>query len=73
MTPQDRDAIVDAVHSFRPGSPIVIDDVRFACAVDGHSIGHLVTHEVVSVMRTVATPDARRKGSHDRRSWRWSV
>lgn len=71
VTPQVRTAIVNAVHSFRPGAPITIDDVRFACKVDGSDIDHLDPCTVAAVMRTCAVPELWKDDPHYRRSWIW--
>lgn len=69
MDEQDCRAIYDAVHSFRRGAPILLDDIRFACRVDGHPIDHINAYYLALYLRgfCIPTTDTR---AH-RATWSW--
>jgi len=50
ITDDDREAILHAVGTFRLGAPIMTDDIRLACSVDGHPIKHVNGTELVHAM-----------------------
>lgn len=54
MTPEDRQAIINAVNSFRPAAPINIFDVRLAAGRDGHSLSALDSKEIARVLTDIA-------------------
>lgn len=51
VSEEDREAIIDAIGTFRIGSPIITFDVRIACHVDGHDISHVKPWELESCIR----------------------
>lgn len=72
-TPEDRAAILQAVGTFREGAPILADDVKLACAVDGHPVAHLPTKVIAHIMRQRCDPHDGPYGRKDYHSWirRW--
>lgn len=65
MNPDDREAIIAAVRSYRPNAPVNIEDVRIAAAMDGHSLRHVDSKHIVGVLKKVAVcepGDCRRAG-----------
>lgn len=71
MGGDDREAIIRAIHSYRPGAPISLMDVRIACGMDGHSIKHIPKNELASIVRSVCTVEHGKQGIHDYRIYRW--
>lgn len=67
----DRMAIVAAVQSYRKGAPMTLEDVRIACAMDGHPINHVNRSVLASFMRTFCTVEHGPHGPHDERTYRW--
>lgn len=73
ITPEDRSAILAAVGTFRMGAPILTDDVRVACAVDGHSIRHIPGPHLAKIIQERCDPAEGPYGRKDFHSWkrRW--
>jgi hypothetical protein len=69
MTPEQEQAIIDTIRTFRPGAPICVDDIRFAAAVDGHDLSGVLPWEWGRVMRSLCSSKNGPCGAHDRRSW----
>lgn len=65
----DRQAIIDTIGTFPMGSPIILDDIRFAAAVDGCPLNHLTSRQMYPVMRERRVPEVGPFGDHDRKSW----
>lgn len=65
----DRQAIIDTIGTFPMGSPIILDDIRFAAAVDGCPLNHLTSRQMYPVMRERCVPEVGPFGDHDRKSW----
>ena len=69
MTPEEESAIIETVRTFRAGAPLVIDDIRFAAAVDGRDLSSVKPAEWSRVLATVCDSMNGPYGCHDRRSW----
>lgn len=69
MTPEEESAIIETVRTFRAGAPLVIDDILFAAAVDGHDLSSVKPYEWSRVLATVCDSMCGPYGRHDRRSW----
>jgi|GEM_PF-3409005 len=67
----DRAAIIGVVGTFRVNAPISIDDVRFATAVDGHSLSHMSGSQISTVLRTRCNPVPGRDYRHHLWIRRW--
>lgn len=65
---QDVEAILSTVGTFRLGSPIVIDDIRFAAKVDGHDLSHLKSGDIAEILRVRCHPGPAMK-NHEHKSW----
>ena len=55
------------VETFPIGSPIIIDDIRFAAKVDGHNLDDVNGTIIAMCLAEVCDPKIIRK--HDRVSW----
>lgn len=65
----DRRTIIDTIGTFSMGAPIVLDDIRFAAAVDGRPLHHLTSKEMCSIMRERCVTVEGPYGRQDRVSW----
>lgn len=63
------DIVYNTVQTFRPGAPIIADDIRFAATVDGYDMTQYtnieIGHELAKWCHTVYGP----YGKKDRRSY----
>ncbi len=64
----DRLAIHSAARSFRKGAPIIVDDIKFACRVDGHPVDHINGHYIAQCLSEICTSDPAE--NRQRASWR---
>lgn len=64
-TMEDRLAIRRAVFSFREDAPMTSEDIRVACAADGHPLDHLNGLNIAGVLKRYAVP-VNESGRHDR-------
>lgn len=67
----DRSAIVSAVKSYRRGAPMTLEDIRIACALDGHRIDHIDRRSLSHFVRMFCSVENGRNGIHDYRVYRW--
>lgn len=65
----DRQVIIDTIGTFGIDAPIILDDIRFAAAVDGRPLNHITSVEMCSVMRERCVSVIGPCGAHDRVSW----
>lgn len=73
VSDMDRSAIIDAIHSYRPGAPMTLNDIRIACRLDGHPVDHIDHTVMASIVRRVCTVEYGKQGKHDYRIYRWGV
>ena len=63
------DIVYDTVQTFRPGSPIIADDIRFAATVDGYDMSQYNNHEIAHELAKWCHVKDGLYGRKDRRSF----
>ena len=63
------DIVFNTVQTFRPGSPIIADDIRFAATVDGHDMRQYTNAEIAHELAKWCHVRLGPYGIKDRRSF----
>lgn len=66
-----RRAVHQAIRSYRPGSPITMEDIRIACRLDGHPVDGVSHNLLGALAREICTVEIGPGGSSDYRTYRW--
>lgn len=61
--------VLDTAGSFNFGSPIVIDDIRFAAKVDGYDLSKIEGHIIAGILKNRCIPIRNPGYPKDRVSW----
>lgn len=71
LTDEQRQAIVEAIYSFRPTSELTVQDIRTVCTLSGTDLNRVDGHQITEVIRQHCVQVRVREthGSHDRRGW----
>lgn len=69
MSEELAEIVYKTVQTFRPGSPIMADDIRFAATVDGHDMRRYNNHEIARELAKWCHPAYGPYGRKDRRSF----